>query len=316
MIKPALRTLPLLFLASCAGSRSNETAPQPLAVTAPQDLATMIGAEGRAERSFGIFGSAVLSSGVADRLEPGQPYTLIVVRDRDLDGFLEGLGPMDPRAIDTILGFHVLPGRIGSDLLADDTSFETLSGQRLFVSNWGGEVELYARTGSARSSRARIVEADVPFDRGLLHFVDQPLVPATDDLRTTLETMGSFDYLLTAAELSGTDALLAATGAVTLLAPTDRAFEQALGAPFDPSDPEMVAALRAIVDDVIEHHMVPGRMYSRDFATGTLDAVGGGRVDVRFDRTGFAFGDARVVRSDIETRNGVIHVVDGIIRGE
>lgn len=314
MNKLVLSTLPVLFLSACAGPRATDAAPAPLQVKANQDLASMIEGEGRTEDSFGIFGSAVLASDVTQHLQPGQPYTLIAVRDRDLDGFLAELGTVDPMAIETILGFHVLPGRIGSDMLADDTSFETLSGQRLFVSNWGGEVELYARTGSARSSRATIVASDVPFDGGLLHFVDRPLLPATDDLRSTLEGMETFQYLLSAADLTGTATLLEATGAVTLLAPTDRAFEEALGAPFDPADPALVEALQEIVEDVMHHHLVAGRMYSRDFATGTLDSLGGGRVDVQFDRTGFAFGGARVVRSDIETRNGVIHVIDGIIR--
>lgn len=315
MIKLLLASSPLLILAGCAGSRSDSQEPAPLEVRATRDLATMAEGTGDPGGGFGIFGNAVLESGVTDHLEPGREYTLIVVRDRDLDGFLADLGPLEPEAVDTILAFHVLPGRIGSESLSDDTAFETLCGQRLFVSNWGGEVEVYARDGSARSSRARIVETDVPFDQGLIHFVDRPLVPATADLATTLEEMGDFEYLLAAAQLTGTSQLLESAGAVTLFAPTDRAFEDALGGAFDPTDPANVERMRDVVETVMANHMLAGRLYARDFATGSFDAVGGGSIDVEFRRTGFEFGGARIVRSDIETRNGVVHVVDGIIGG-
>lgn len=315
MIKSFTAALPLVLLAGCAGSRTTTAEPAALEVRTSPDLASMLAGEGRADRGFGIFGNAVLSSGVADRFAPGREYTLIAVRDQDLGGFLAELGPLDQAAVDTVLAFHVLPGRIGSELLSDNTSFETLCGQRLFVSNWGGEVEVYARSGSARSSRARVLETDVEFDRGLIHFVDQPLVPATQDMRAALESMGGFDYLLAAADLTGTASLLSAPGAVTLFAPTDRAFETALGGPFDPTDPANVERMREVFETVIANHMLAQRMYARDFATGEFDALGGGSVDVAFRRSGFVFDGARIVRSDIETRNGLVHVVDGIIGG-
>lgn len=318
-----LIALPVVLLASCSGPRTQDVDSIAVGVQAAPDLATMIGGEGRAERSFGTFGSAVLASGLFDGADPWDEYTLIAVRDRELEGFGATLKSYGPRELSTILEFHVLPGRIGSQMLSSDTSFETLSGQRMFVSNWGGEVEVYARGANGeRASSATVLETDIEFEHGLLHFVDRPLVPATEDLRTTLERLGEFDILLSVVDRSGFGPLLDSNGPFTLLAPTDRAFELAYGVDFD-LDSEIVGDTlddsvepRRFIDEVLEslgNHMFAGRVYGRDFATGAMNSLDGSLVEVRFGKQGFRFGDARVTRSDLETRNGVIHVVDGLI---
>ena len=135
-----LIALPVVLLAACSSPRKQDIDSTAVGVQAAPGLATMICGEGRAERSFGTFGSAVLSSGIFYCADPWDEYTLIAVRDRDLAGFGRELQAYGPSELRTILEFHVLPGRIGSQMLSSDTSFDTLSGQRLFVSNWGGEV--------------------------------------------------------------------------------------------------------------------------------------------------------------------------------
>jgi transforming growth factor-beta-induced protein len=320
-----LIALPVVLLAACSSPRKQDIDSTAVGVQAAPGLATMIGGEGRAERSFGTFGSAVLSSGIFDGADPWDEYTLIAVRDRDLAGFGRELQAYGPSELRTILEFHVLPGRIGSQMLSSDTSFETLSGQRLFVSNWGGEVEVYARGANGeRASSATVLETDIEFEHGLLHFVDRPLVPATEDLRTTLERLGDFDILLSIVDRSGAGQLLDSDGPFTLLAPTDRAFEAVYGVDID-LDSEVVGDVlddaiepRLLIDELLEslgRHMFAGRVFARDFATGTMNSLDGSSVEVRFGKQGFRFGEARVLRSDLETRNGVIHVVDGLIEG-
>ena len=167
-----------------------------------------------------------------------------------------------------------------------------------------------------------MLETDIEFEHGLLHFVDRPLVPATEDLRTTLERLGDFDILLSIVDRSGAGQLLDSDGPFTLLAPTDRAFEAVYGVDID-LDSEVVGDVlddaiepRLLIDELLEslgRHMFAGRVFARDFATGTMNSLDGSSVEVRFGKQGFRFGEARVLRSDLETRNGVIHVVDGLI---
>lgn len=314
-MKKTTLVLPLVLLASCSGARN---AAQPVNVQAAPDFATVVEGRGKAEGSFSWFANALTNSHVVDRMQKGREYTLIAVRDRDLGGlgttyFQDGLSQEE---LETVLAFHVLPGRITSADLARETSFETLSGQQLFVSNWGGDVEVYTRgANGTRTSSATIVESDLQFDYGVVHFVDHPLVPATDDMRTILEEAGDFSWFLAAVDVVGGQELLTGDGPFTLFAPTDAAFRNEVGSWFDPTNWDGSPSVKARLLDVLQRHLFPGRIYSNDFATGTMTSVGGGRVDVEFRSRTFNFGGARVTRSDIETRNGIVHVVDRVIGG-
>jgi uncharacterized surface protein with fasciclin (FAS1) repeats len=199
--------------------------------------------------------------------------------------------------------------------LQSETSFETLSGQRLFVSNWGGEVEVYTRgADGSRTSSAKVVSTDTPFDLGVVHFIERPLEPTTHSLGDMLRAAGGFEYLLAACEIAGTSDFLEHEGPYTLFAPTNEAFQQ-LAPWFDPASRGNQAALRAPLIQLLSRHLVQGRTYSDQFATGSFDTVGGD-IQVEFKKRAFRFDGAGVVRSDIETRNGVIHVVDGLFTGQ
>jgi transforming growth factor-beta-induced protein len=122
---------------------------------------------------------------------------------------------------------------------------------------------------------------------------------------------GSFKTLVAAVEAAGLVGTLKGEGPFTVFAPTDEAFARLpAGTVEELLKPENRARLVAI----LTYHVVPGRVMAADVvqldAATTVQgqalsiAVGGGTVRVD---------EARVVRTDIEASNGVIHVIDTVL---
>ncbi len=100
-------------------------------------------------------------------------------------------------------------------------------------------------------------------------------------------------------------------GPFTVFAPTDEAFAALpMGTVEDLLKPENKAQLVA----VLTYHVVPGKIMSADIAGKSMDvaSVQGGELSV--DATdGVKIDNANVVAADIETSNGVIHVIDQVV---
>lgn len=312
----ALIALPLVLLGACSGPRSNGSSTSINSQAAP-DLAAVLEGQASTDSSFGWFGNALMQSAIAERMSNGESFTVLAVRDRDLTGIGSEYftSALSPQQFETVIAFHVLVGSVSGRELESETSFETLSGQRLFVSNWGGDVEVYTRgADGSRTSSATVIATDVAFDKGVVHFIDRPLEPATQSMGEMLRANGGFEYLLAAAQITGTDVILDQPGPFTLFAPTNEAF-QSLVPWFDPTSVGDMDELSAALLPILQQHLFAGRTYSDQFATGTLTSVGGGSVEVSYKKRDFRFDGAGIETSDIETSNGVIHVVDGIFSG-
>lgn len=64
---------------------------------------------------------------------------------------------------------------------------------------------------------------------------------------------------------------------------------------------------------ILTYHVVPGKVVSGDLSDDmTAATVQGGEIKIDLGN-GVIFNDANVVQADIETSNGVIHVIDKVI---
>jgi uncharacterized surface protein with fasciclin (FAS1) repeats len=116
---------------------------------------------------------------------------------------------------------------------------------------------------------------------------------------------GDFDTLLAALEATGLADALSAKGQRTVFAPTDDAFAE-LGL-----TPANVGTLpNDVLVDVLLYHVTPGRKYAAD----VLAADGYRMANCeRADIVGATIDAAPIVATDIEARNGVIHVIDRVM---
>ncbi|SHI02239.1 fasciclin domain-containing protein [Marivita hallyeonensis] len=133
------------------------------------------------------------------------------------------------------------------------------------------------------------------------------------DIVDTAVEAGSFTTLVQAVEAAGLVDTLKGEGPFTVFAPTDEAFaalpEGTLEDLLLPENQDQLVA-------ILTYHVVPGTVMSTDL-TDDMEAatVQGSSVTIDLDN-GVMVEEASVVTADIETSNGVIHVIDKVILPE
>ena len=120
-----------------------------------------------------------------------------------------------------------------------------------------------------------------------------------------------FSTLVTAVKAAGLAETLSGAGPFTVFAPTNEAFAKLpAGTVENLLKPENKDQLIA----VLTYHVVPGKVMSGDIAGKSLEVatVQGGNLSVNAT-DGVKVDNANVVMADIETSNGVIHVIDAVV---
>ena len=131
------------------------------------------------------------------------------------------------------------------------------------------------------------------------------------DIIDTAVAAGSFKTLaaaLTAADLVGA---LKGDGPFTVFAPTDEAF-----AKLPEGTVEALLKDKEKLTAILTYHVVAGRVMAADVVK--LDeakTLQGGMVKINAE-DGVKINNANVIKADIETSNGVIHVIDEVLLPE
>jgi len=124
----------------------------------------------------------------------------------------------------------------------------------------------------------------------------------------TAQAAGSFDTLVTAIDRAGLSDVLEHEGPYTVFAPSDEAFAKLP----DGAVQSLLAAPDTLAD-VVNYHVVPGRMTAADIV-GRISAETLQGEDLAISNNGaIRIDGARVVSGDIEASNGVIHVIDRVL---
>jgi uncharacterized surface protein with fasciclin (FAS1) repeats len=135
------------------------------------------------------------------------------------------------------------------------------------------------------------------------------------DIVDTAASAGSFSTLVAAVEAAGLVETLKGEGPFTVFAPTDEAFaklpEGTVENLLKPENKEQLVA-------ILTYHVVPGKVMSGDLAgkTTTANTVEGSPVEIDASGSAVMVEEATVSQADIETDNGVIHVIDTVILPE
>ena len=131
------------------------------------------------------------------------------------------------------------------------------------------------------------------------------------DIVETAIAAGQFNTLVAAVQAAGLVEVLQGAGPFTVFAPTDEAFAALpAGTVEDLLKPENKDKLAAI----LTYHVVSGKVMSADIAGQSLDVASVQGSSLNINATdGVKIDNANVVSADIETSNGVIHVVDSVL---
>ncbi len=130
------------------------------------------------------------------------------------------------------------------------------------------------------------------------------------DIVDTAVEAGTFGTLVAAVQAADLVETLKSDGPFTVFAPTDEAFA---ALPEGTVDTLLLPENKAMLTAILTYHVVPGKVMSTDLSDGmTAATVQGGDLTVDLS-DGVKINGATVTAADIETSNGVIHVVDTVI---
>ncbi|MEQ8786683.1 MAG: fasciclin domain-containing protein [Pirellulaceae bacterium] len=134
---------------------------------------------------------------------------------------------------------------------------------------------------------------------------------AEKDIVDTAVSAKSFSTLVAAVKAAGLVETLKGKGPFTVFAPTDAAFAKLPeGTVENLLKPENKQKLIA----VLTYHVVPGKVMASDVVKlSSAKTVQGSEVTISLSDGGVKVDDAKVVKTDIECANGVIHVIDSVI---
>jgi uncharacterized surface protein with fasciclin (FAS1) repeats len=249
--------------------------------------------------------TAVIAADLAGTLSGDGPFTLFAPTDAAFAALPDGvLGDLlaDPTgALTDVLLYHAVNGQALSGDLSDGQMITTINGKDVTVTIDASGIFI---------NDAQVTLADITTDNGVVHVLDAVLIPPTvtvvdivvnSDVHTTLETA------VLAADLAGT---LSGDGPFTLFAPTDDAFAALPAGVLD----DLLADPTGALTDVLLYHAVSGEALSTDLMDGQMiTTINGKDVTVTIDANGVFINDAQVTLADIQTDNGVVHVLDAVL---
>lgn len=129
------------------------------------------------------------------------------------------------------------------------------------------------------------------------------------DIIETAVAAGSFNTLVAAVQAAGLVETLKGAGPFTVFAPTDEAF-----AKLPTGTVEALLKDKAKLTAILTYHVVPGEVTAADVVKlSEAKTVNGQSAKVTVGTDGVMIDGAKVVKTDVITTNGVIHVIDSVI---
>jgi uncharacterized surface protein with fasciclin (FAS1) repeats len=255
--------------------------------------------------------SAVLAANLDDDLQGAGPFTVFAPTNAAfaaVDAYTLGalLAAGNKDILERVLGFHVIAGqKIMAADLTDGAMVPTLEGGMLTVD--------LSNATDPKVNGVSITATDIEVSNGVIHLVDEVILPEFNIVETAILTEG-FSTLVAAVGAADLGAALSDEAAsLTVFAPTNAAFE-ALGGTVDLL---LEAGNQSILSDVLLYHVLGSAVASTALADGLTQAtLETGDVTFNADAgspSGFKINDANITAVDIQTSNGVIHVIDAVL---
>lgn len=331
-----------ISLTSCGEDDGGGTTPPP-----PVEDNSILGEA--TDRGYTAFVAAIDAAGLTDVLNGDGPFTVFVPANDAITAAIGLFGATDPTQVgadtlQSVLLSHVIGG---AEVMSTDLMTGYVKSSRPVSTDWtpnsfldifidasapsvanAGEVILPdAMGGFSRIpfAAANVVVADIQCDNGVIHIVDNVVVPG--GIGQMLTANPEFATLVAALEFGSTSSLNQFGDLVvalsdpntpfTLFAPTNAAFLAAVDVDMDGDvDGDDLNTLGAdAVFGVLANHFVAGGMVLSSELTDGQNITMASGTDFAFDATTLTVGGTALNASglDVCAGNGAIHILDGVI---
>jgi uncharacterized surface protein with fasciclin (FAS1) repeats len=247
-------------------------------------------------------------AGLASTFNSPGSYTFFAPTDEAFaalpSGVLESL-LANPEQLAQVLRYHVLGFSLFSASFSNGLVLNTLNGQ---------QVSFTVNSQGIFVNNALITVQNIQATNGYVHVInavlipeiEEPQLPSIAEIVIESEVHTRLESFLESADLLST---LDGNGTFTLFAPTDEAFE-ALPV-------ETINALLAnpsLLNSILLYH-VAGQVYeSSELTNGqSIATLNGANVTVIIDGSNIFINGSRIIVSDIEANNGIVHVLNAVL---
>ncbi len=296
-----------LIAAFASFSPVQESCASSTAAAASQSEGKTIVETALGNESFSTLVAALKAADLVGALQAKGPFTVFAPTNEAFANLPEGqlellLKPENKKLLQSILTFHVAPGKLMANQVVKRSNATTVNGQRLDFSVGDSGVGV---------SGARITATDIECSNGVIHVIDSIIIPSSMDIVETAVSAGSFTTLAAALEAAKLVKALQGEGPFTLFGPTDEAFAKLPAGTVEsllkPENKDQLAAILTL-------HVVPGRVYSESVAKDNkFKTLQGQNLKSRVEKGAVFVNGARVLKADLQASNGVIHVIDTVL---
>ena len=256
---------------------------------------------------FNTLAAALQAADLVETLKGPGPFTVFAPTDEAFAKLPAGtvetlLKPENKGTLAGILTYHVVGGKVLAKQVVGLKGAKTVNGQR---------VDIKVADSTVMIDGAKVVTTDIECDNGVIHIIDSVILPADKNIPEVATAAGKFTTLLAAVKAAGLVETLVGKGPFTVFAPTDEAFGKLpVGTVDDLLKPENKQKLV----DILTYHVVPGRVYSEDaVAAKSAKTVQGASISVSVGSDGAKINSSKLVMTDLDASNGVIHVIDAVL---
>jgi len=244
---------------------------------------------------FNTLVQAVVAADLVSTLKGDGPFTVFAPTDEAFAKLGIDIGMLSKEELTGILLYHVVAADVRSTDLANGF-FKTAGGYSI-------EVNLDA---GVKINSASVIQADVVATNGVIHVIDEVLMPPSEDIveKAISFNPDEFNTLVSAVVQADLVNTLKSDGPFTVFAPTDAAFA-ALGV-------DLASLSKEDLTNILLYHVVSASIFSSDLSEGAVQTAIGSTVNVSLDG-GVKINESNVVIANVQTTNGVIHVIDEVL---
>lgn len=281
--------------------------PEPTVVSLPKTIVDIAIEDGR----FTTLVAAVQAADLVDTLQGEGPFTVFAPTDDAFaklpKGTLEDLlKPENKQMLTDILLYHVVAGKVMASDVSALTEAMTVLGKNVAVKVESGKVFI---------NDAEVVISDIEASNGVIHVIDTVILPPTEeqvmDIIDTAISDGRFTTLVAAVQAAGLVDTLKGEGPFTVFAPTDDAFAKL---PAGTIDELLKPENKQQLSDILLYHVMTGKVMAESVTDGLIaDSALGTSLFFKLDMGNAYVNEAKIIITNIETSNGVIHVIDTVI---
>jgi transforming growth factor-beta-induced protein len=293
--------------------------PEPTAVPTEEPAAKTIVDIAVEDGRFTTLVAAVQAAGLAETLSGEGPFTVFAPTDDAFAALPEGtldslLLPENKQQLTDILLYHVVPGKV----MASDVA--SLDGKMADTALEGKQIAIEVDMESVYlNDNTKVILTDIEASNGVIHVIDSVLMPPSDeaamekmDIVDTAVADGRFTTLVTAVQAADLVDTLKGDGPFTVFAPTDEAFA---ALPEGTLDTLLLPENKQQLTDILLYHVIPGRVTAADVVglTSATTVLGKDATIKVQDGKVLLNDNVEIIITDIETSNGVIHVIDTVL---